>query len=272
MKKKLLITLLLAFPASVSGMKLPSNFFSGLRAEPRMADPGRILFFKGAWQNPVRIPGPGGKTAAGSPATFISSGHCEALSGSTSCNIPSLSIPLGSLIFVATSAYDTPFSVADSNSDSPSCASTVTETTNGNAVLLCFMKAGATVTSLTCNQTSPTNPMNCVASWYSPGSLTGVVDQSTGQDQPNTVNWTSGNTATLTGSSDLVIGIWNNGNTAATSTYSDGGTERITCAVIASGTSCGLTDRNVTGTTPVASSGSCSFTGCYFAAVVMTVK
>lgn len=219
------------------------------------------------------LPGPGPVRSGGAiNAAFINSGQCVAAIGTTNCSVSSLSIPSGSLIVVGVSGYDTPFSVSDSNTDSPSCTATIGEVTNGNDVKLCLMKAGATVTSVTCTQSNTFDPLNCTVAWYSPGSLTGVIDQSTGQDQPNITTWTSGNTATLTGSNDLVIGMWGGGNTAWTSTYSDGGTQRLACTVVTAGTSCGLEDRNVSGTSPVASSGSCSLTGCYFAAAVMAIK
>ncbi len=214
----------------------------------------------------------GGGGAA--PATYVSSTACNMASTVASCTNGSLSISSGNIIVVGLTATGAPgntITASDSNSDSPSCNTAVEENTDAFSVRICIMKAGASVTSVTCTQGTPTgNTAGCVVAWYTPGSLTGAIDQSTGQDQPNTTNWSSGNTATLSGSNDLVVDYWAMGSNSVTSTYSDGSTQRINNS--AGAASNALSDRNVSGTTAVAASGTWTPAPNYGACMVMAIK
>lgn len=211
---------------------------------------------------------------AATPASYINSGSCAGVAGGASCTItPGTAIPSGSVIIglLAASSTGRVSSISDSNSDSSTCGTQTAETTDGFTLRFCRMTAGASVTTVTCTITNPSGGgTDCGIAWYSPGSLAGTQDQTTAQDQPNTHTWTSGNTATLTGSNDLVVGGWI--SNASTSTYSDGGTQRISFSCsIANATTCAIEDRNVTGTTAVAASGTWNSTN-YGVAGVMAIK
>jgi hypothetical protein len=186
-------------------------------------------------------------------ATYVSSGQCE-MNATATCTVSSLSIPSGDII--AAGCYSSggvqTLTISDSNSDTPSYGSMVQESTDGFWGRVGMMKAGAIITTLTGHQSSTGQTSNCLFAWYSPGTLTGALDKTTGQDQPNTTNWTSGNTTTLSGSADLIVDFWTLGGTGHSSTYSDGSTQRITCSAA---TSCGLSDRTAWGTPGQAASG-----------------
>jgi hypothetical protein len=206
-----------------------------------------------------------------SPATYINSAQVAPTAG-TSLSITGLSIPTGSLIIVGLTnagggAGDT-LTASDSNSDTPSYTAQYTETGgNNNNVRLALFTAGTTITSVTCHEVSGTQ--TCSAAWYSPGSLTGTIDKSTGQDQPATTSWTTGTTSTLSGSNDLVAVLWGDDNTSITSTYTRG-TQRQAQSVAFP--SWGYADFNTTGTAGVAGSGTVTPGGTYLVAVVMAVK
>jgi hypothetical protein len=220
--------------------------------------------------------GIGGGVSTTAPATFINSGSCAGSVGAASCTVtPGTAIPSGSIIFVLNAAPSTGqvSSVSDSNSDSSTCGTQTQETTDGFTLRLCRMTAGASVTTVTCTISNfASSATACAVAWYSPGSLTGVTDQTTAQDQPNTTTWTSGNTSTLSGSNDLVVGAYVVSGTSTTSTYSDGSTQRISfnCSAANAG-SCAIADRNVTGTTAVAATGTWSGAS-YGVAGVMAIK
>jgi hypothetical protein len=131
--------------------------------------------------------------------------------------------------------------------------------------------AGATVTTITCSKSLATgNAGNCLYAYYSPGTLSAVVDVTTGQDQPNTTNWTSGSTASLAGAAELIVGAWFDfTNNSVTNTTTDGSTQRVTCSGVDG--SCGLQDSTAWST------GAASVTGTwngnnYGTAIVMAIK
>jgi hypothetical protein len=198
-------------------------------------------------------------------ATYVSSGQAE--SATTTAAITGLSIPSGDLIICwnANSANGIT-GCTDSNSDTPHCASIVTATTNGNTAQGCLMVAGTTVTSVTCAQTF-THTMNCLAAWYTPGTLTGALDQATGQDNPSVEAWSSGNTSALSGSADLVVGFTSSSfaHSSYTNTPSDGGTQRLTCS---SGSNCSFEDRTAWGTIATFASGAWSVSADWLGAVI----
>src|SRR5277367_6763365 len=108
--------------------------------------------------------GIGGGFSAGGGATFVpgSPTQCQAVAVA-SCTNSGLSFASGDIIVVAISATaGTSWTVADSNSDTPSCATAVEEVTNLNWVQLCTMKAGALVTTVSCTQTVTTQTINCL--------------------------------------------------------------------------------------------------------------
>lgn len=201
-------------------------------------------------------------------ASFINANQC-ATPSTANCTISSLSIPSGSIIMVLTVDMISANAVlpTDSNSDTAVCDAQINDG-NGVQTRFCIIKAGAIVTAVTCNQTVGTPAMDCVASWYSPGSLTAAQDQSALQAQGTVTAWSSTTTAGLSGSNDLVAGAEANGNVSLTTTLADGGTSRITCATQYS---CVLEDRNVSGTTGVAASGTLS-SGSPVSSHVMAVK
>ncbi len=224
-------------------------------------------------QNSLPLAGVGGAAAGGgSNATFVNSAQCVA-NATASCTASSLSIPSGDLI-VAGESDDaggaTTFS--DSNCDSFSCATRITEATNSNSAQLCVTKAGATVTSVTCTQTFSTGHTNCMVLWYTPGSLSGIKDQEASSDQQNIQNWSTGSTPTLTGSNDLVAVIWADLNLGRTTTHTDSTTERLPCTGTGTNTSCAISDKNVSGTAPVAGSGANSAGAAFQAVEVLAVK
>ena len=131
---------------------------------------------------------------------------------------------------------------------------------------ICVFLAGATVTSVTCASTASNN-QTCMAAWYTPGTLAGTLDQSTGQDQPNATNWSSAATTTLAGSSDLVVGGYNcGGNTSVTSTPTDGSTSRLSSST---DTAMNLQDRTAWGTVGPAVTGTFSPLGSYCTGAVV---
>jgi hypothetical protein len=204
-------------------------------------------------------------------AGYVSSGSNQSASG-TSTAINGLSIPSGDIIVaqVGTASGGGTLTITDSNSDTPQCGTTVTESgSNQGKQRICVLLAGATITTVTCHLTS-SNANTCGLLYYTPGTLAGTLDQSTGQDQPNATNWTSGTTSTLAGSSDLIVGGFNcGGNTAVTSTPTDGSTQRINGNT---DTAWALQDRTAWGTTGSAVTGTFSPTGSYCTAAVVAIK
>jgi hypothetical protein len=200
-------------------------------------------------------------------AAYVGSAQCQAVAVA-SCTMSSLSIPSGDIIVVASESNSGTLTISDSHSDSPSYGTAVHEAADGFYARLGIMKAGATVTTITCTQSPTSNTDSCVAAWYSPGSLGGTVDQTAGQDEQNLSLWTSGNTAALAGASELVIGYWVLPFTGGTSTYSDGSTARINCSLTVS---CALTDRTAWGTAATAASGTWNGTD-YGLALVMAIQ
>lgn len=190
-------------------------------------------------------------------AAYISSGQCEAPSGTTSCTVGSLSIPSGSIIVVggAISIGAGVLTVSDSNSDTPTYTTVYFDPSSFFSTWPAVMKAGSTVTSVTCSRTMQTgSTMNCIVAWYSPGTLSAALDKAAGLPQQGVQIWNSGNTAILSTPSDLLIDFWISPSNV-TSTYSDGSTQRITCS---SGLHCGFSDRTGWGTPGQAASGTLS--------------
>lgn len=220
---------------------------------------------------PVKTAGPSKRTfgSGGTPPAFVSTAKCNNAASGT-CTSSGLSIPSGDIIFVEIAQRgNATASVSDSHSDASTCGGVLAyEVSNDNSVQGCTMVAGATVTTVTC-VAGAVDAVECLMAWYTPGSVAGTVDKSTGQDQPNVTTWTSGATATLTSSNELVVDIWGILNPGITSTYSDGATSRNTCA--GGVYSCALADRNVSTTAAVTASG--TFSGATFAAAgIVTVK
>src|SRR5580698_8529116 len=182
----------------------------GVVASPKVVKSAKI----------VASPGAG----SGGGATYVGSAQCVP-AAATSCALTGLSIPSGDLIVCAMmnaggGSGDT-LTCSDSNTDTPSYTAQYNETAgNNNDVRLGLFTAGATISSVTCHQVSGT--MACGVAWYSPGTLAGTIDQSTGQDNPSTTAWTTGATSTLSGSTDLVAVLWGIDNTGFTSTYTTG--------------------------------------------------
>lgn len=208
-------------------------------------------------------------TPAPTGATFLNSAKFET-SGSTTAAVTGLSIPSGSIIMAGTITTFSGDIVApvDSNSDTPGCDTAVQD---GNAIgsELCVFKAGATITSVTCKRANTAQPINCLVTWYSPGSLTAAQDQAASSgSMAGVAPWTSGATAALSGSTDLAVDLWATATVPTTSTYSDSSTERIVCVTQYA---CALADRNVTGTTAVTGTGTWSGTRTG-AAHIMAVK
>jgi hypothetical protein len=205
------------------------------------------------------------------PATYVNSAQCTAGPTALSCTISSLSIPAGDIIVCGVGASDSGPTCADSNSDTPQCTSVVEETTDAQYGIICVLKAGATITTITGSQTFA-DSINTQAAWYSPGSLAGTLDKSAGaqQENPGGAIWNTGNTATLTSANELQADFWytENGGGGFTSTYSDGTTQRIhTCAQGCSA----ISDKGLSSTTAVAGSGTLN-SAAYFLAIVATVK
>ncbi len=217
--------------------------------------------------------GIGGGAVVTTSATFISSANCTMIAVA-SCTMSGLSLASGTLITVGNAVISggagNTVAVSDSNGDSPSCTTAYEETTDALYLQGCILKAGATITSITCTQSGSTNDSGCVAAWYSPGSLAGTIDKSIGSDNANVSVWTTTATATLTSSNELVVVFWLNGGAGNTSTYSDGGTQR-TIQSISTFDTMALEDRNVSATTAVTGSGTWSIT-TYGVAVIMTIK
>jgi hypothetical protein len=163
--------------------------------------------------------------------------------------------------------------IVDSNSDSPSCGSQVKEAVDSFVGLMCVMKAGTTITSVTCGVNS-SQSINCLVAWYTPGPLTGVEDVSKEADNQNVTSWTSqtaissftgtsgtltfttaqnnfasGNTFTLTGFTGGNVGL--NGQTVTVLSAGLTGTA-FEATVTGSGYSSGagqVTSANLTGST-----------------------
>ena len=207
-------------------------------------------------------------------AAYVGSGQCSSAAGTATCTISSLSIPSGDIIVVGMDAGGSgginTLTVADSNTDTPSYTTAVKETTNGWYSRMAMFKAGATITSITCTKSLPTsNAGNCLYAYYSPGTLTGVLDQSTGQDQPNTTKWSSGSTSALAGASELLVGGWFIFTSSGiTNTPTDGSTQRITCS---SNGNCGMQDSAAWTTSAGSATGTWSGSN-YGTAIVMAIK
>ena len=213
----------------------------------------------------MEIPHGGG---GGTPA-YISSDGCDLLGITNTCTVVSVSIPSGSIIVCGESMAggNATGTCSDSNTDSPTCSATYTQTDNGNTIKGCVMVAGALVTTVTCT-TEFTNTGDCLVSWYSPGSLSGTLDKEAGQNQPNTDVWTSGSTATLSSADELVVDLWSTLSTSITNTPSDGSTQRFAAST---NTSAAISDRVVSATTAVAATGTWSTT-TYGVGMVMTIQ
>jgi hypothetical protein len=208
-------------------------------------------------------------------AGYVGSGQCVSASGTATCSNTGLSIPSGDIIIVAMdgggSGGTNTLTVADSNTDTPTYTTAVKETTNGWYSRMAMFKAGATITSITCTKSLATgNAGNCLYSYYSPGTLSGVVDVTTGQDQPNTTNWTSGSTASLAGAAELIVGAWFDfTNNSVTNTTTDGSTQRVTCS--GADGSCGLQDSTAWSTSAASVTGTWNGNN-YGTAIVMAIK
>lgn len=234
---------------------------------------------------PVCAQGIGGKAGIGGSAgigggsttgaAFVNSTSCTS-TNTTTCTISGLSIPSGDLIVTGVGGTFTsasPPTIADSNSDTQSCGSVIQQTTNNNAVYLCVAVAGTTVTTVSCTIANSNLGTICIAAWYTPGSLLGVADQGAGANEAGVLNWNTGTTGTLSGSRDLVVGFWGTASASSiTSTYSDGGTQRISTLIAVNFTVCTLEDRNVSGTSGVAASGTFNLSGVYAAVAVLAIK
>jgi hypothetical protein len=201
-------------------------------------------------------------------ATYVGSAGTNGTA--TAVTISGLSIPSGDIIVVGNGSSNTGVlnGVADSNSDTSTCGSIVNDTVNNYSAEACEMKAAATVTTITCKQTSGGSTINCLVAWYSPGTLSGTVDATAGADNQRTGPWSSGNTASLQGSSDLVVDFWFT-CCSTTSTYSDGSTQRV----VATGTyNSGLSDRTGWGSSPAYASGKWSGLTDSGSVVVIAIK
>jgi hypothetical protein len=174
-------------------------------------------------------------------------------SGSTTLAVSGLSIPSGDIIVCGNgNSSNGNTGCTDSHSDTFSCSSVIADAGNGY-VELCGALAGASVTSVTCSQTFSSHTINCSVAWYSKGTLAGTVDQTAGADNASGATWNTGNTATLAGSSDLVVGFWQS-CCSVTSTPTDGSTQRSSSAC--TGTyQCALQDRTGWGTNGTFASG-----------------
>ena len=135
-------------------------------------------------------------------ATVTGSGYSSG-TGTATPNIPS-----GDIIVCGNGNSSNGISACtDSHSDTYTCGSITPDWGNGD-VEICGAKAGATVTTVSCNQTSAGATINCLVSWYSPGTLAGTVDQTAGNNNASGSTWTTTATSTLGGSADLVVGMW----------------------------------------------------------------
>jgi hypothetical protein len=161
------------------------------------------------------------------------------------------------------------FTISDSNSDTFHCSSAVEEVTDGYFSQMCMTVAGATITSITCAQSGATKNAVCIADWYTPGTLAGTLDKSTGADNQNVTNWSSGNTAALAGNSELVVEFWAMPFYGAyTSTSTSGATQRnITTATLLAA----MGDRTAWSSTATAASGVWSVQ-TYGVGMVMVIK
>jgi hypothetical protein len=193
-------------------------------------------------------------------ATVTGSGYSSG-TGTATPNIPS-----GDIIVCGNgNSSNGNTACTDSHSDTYTCSSLATDSGNGD-VEICGAKAGATVTTVSCNQTFSGHTINCLVSWYSPGTLAGTVDQTAGNDNASGATWTTTATSTLGGSADLVVGVWQS-CCSVTSTPTDGSTQRILCT----GTyQCALQDRTAWGTPGTAATG--NWVSASGAAAVITFK
>jgi hypothetical protein len=203
-------------------------------------------------------------------AGFVATAKCTA-AATANCSNTGLSIASGDIIVVGIeggSGSET-FTISDSNSDTPTCSSVVEEVTDGYYNQMCMMKAGATVTSITCAQSNAAKTAVCIAAWYTPGTLAGTVDKSTGADNQNVTNWSSGNTAALAGNSELVVEFWAAPFYGAyTSTSTSGATQRnITTATLLAA----MGDRTAWSSSATAATGVWS-TALYGVGMVMVIK
>lgn len=207
--------------------------------------------------------------AAVSGATFLGTAECLG-TGTVSCTASGLSIPSGSIIAFSLHSQGgiTTASGSDSNSDTFTCTGVFTQATNGNGIAGCAGKSGATVTTVTCTKIV-TNDQACEILWYSPGTLSGILDQSAGHSENPATTWNTGATGTLATSNQLVVESWDDLNTGRTASSGDGSTQRTTCSAKVS---CAVYDRNVVSNAAVTGNGTPTIGNSFQVDFVMTIK
>jgi hypothetical protein len=158
--------------------------------------------------------GIGGSAPAGSPAPAYSAyGGCD--SGGGACTA-TISITSGHLVLAAvnsTTGTYTSFVVSDSNSDTFTCGTQITDAAGGRQAQLCFTVAGAALTTLTLTVTGQTGGdlFLDVFDYTNPAALLvgTILDQlMPGAQNENATTFTTGTSSATTNATDLCFGYF----------------------------------------------------------------